>query len=82
MSAARSTSPTWSLAVANQLGLCRPVLVGQSLGGHTAMLTAAAYPDLVRAVVLVEAVPVDLTPRGQATMRRWLESVAYAVHLP
>jgi pimeloyl-ACP methyl ester carboxylesterase len=33
------------------------VLVGQSLGGHTAMLVAAARPDLVRALVLVEASP-------------------------
>ncbi|WP_331723543.1 alpha/beta hydrolase (plasmid) [Streptomyces sp. NBC_00868] len=43
------------VAVIAQLGLDRPVLVGQSLGGHTAMLTAAAHPDLVRGVVLVEA---------------------------
>ncbi|MFB6807047.1 alpha/beta fold hydrolase [Streptomyces sp. NPDC056387] len=43
------------LAVTAQLGLERPVLIGQSLGGHTALLTAAAHPDLVRALVLVEA---------------------------
>ncbi len=43
------------IAVADQLMLRRPVLVGQSLGGHTAMLAAAAHPGLVRALVLIEA---------------------------
>lgn len=33
--------------------------MGQSLGGHTAMLTAAARPDLVRALVMIEAGPGD-----------------------
>jgi pimeloyl-ACP methyl ester carboxylesterase len=34
----------------------RPVtLVGQSMGGHTAILTAAAHPDLVERLVLLEA---------------------------
>ncbi|MEV0991159.1 alpha/beta hydrolase [Streptomyces sp. NPDC049949] len=42
-------------AVTAQLGLDRPVLIGQSLGGHTAMLAAAAHPDLFRALVLIEA---------------------------
>ncbi|MFI6155968.1 alpha/beta fold hydrolase [Kitasatospora sp. NPDC051170] len=45
------------VAVVEQLGLHRPVLVGQSLGGHTAMLTAAAHPDLAGGLVLVEAGP-------------------------
>ncbi|KJS56196.1 alpha/beta fold hydrolase [Streptomyces rubellomurinus] len=43
------------VAVVEQLDLHRPVLLGQSLGGHTAMLTAAAHPGLARALVLVEA---------------------------
>jgi pimeloyl-ACP methyl ester carboxylesterase len=30
-------------------------LIGQSMGGHTAMLTAARHPELVRRLVLVEA---------------------------
>lgn len=33
------------------------VLAGQSLGGHTALLVAAARPDLVRALVVIEAGP-------------------------
>ncbi|MGC2191599.1 MAG: alpha/beta hydrolase [Candidatus Dormiibacterota bacterium] len=32
-------------------------LVGQSLGGHTAMLVAARHPDLVAKLVMVEATP-------------------------
>ncbi len=43
------------LAVADGLGLERPVLVGQSLGGHTALLAAAAHPGRFAGVVLVEA---------------------------
>ncbi|MEU7388964.1 alpha/beta fold hydrolase [Streptomyces tanashiensis] len=45
------------VAVVEELGLVRPLLVGQSLGGHTALLTAAAHPGLPRALVLVEAGP-------------------------
>lgn len=45
------------VAVVEQLGLHRPVLAGQSLGGHTAMLTAAAHPELAGGLVLVEAGP-------------------------
>lgn len=61
------------VAVAEQLELTRPVLVGQSLGGHTAMLTAAAHPDLVRGLVLVESGPVQ-NPYAPAEIGRWLDS--------
>ncbi|WP_033218974.1 alpha/beta fold hydrolase [Kitasatospora phosalacinea] len=44
-----------ALAVADRLGLERPLLVGQSLGGHTALLAAAAHPDRFGALALVEA---------------------------
>jgi pimeloyl-ACP methyl ester carboxylesterase len=45
------------------------VLVGQSMGGHTAMLTAATRPDLVNRLVLLEVDagggdPADLTALG------------------
>ncbi|WP_033258694.1 MULTISPECIES: alpha/beta hydrolase [Kitasatospora] len=43
------------LAVADALGLERPLLAGQSLGGHTALLAAAAHPDRFGALVLLEA---------------------------
>ncbi|MCX5199788.1 alpha/beta hydrolase [Streptomyces sp. NBC_00249] len=50
------------VAVIAELGLDRPVLAGQSLGGHTAMLTAAAHPELVRGLVLVDAGPAAAGP--------------------
>ncbi|GLW01103.1 hypothetical protein Slala05_47340 [Streptomyces lavendulae subsp. lavendulae] len=62
------------LAVAARLGLDRPVLVGQSLGGHTAMLTAAAHPDLVRGLVLVDAGPAAAAPDTPATIDEGLGS--------
>ncbi|MFE7035748.1 alpha/beta fold hydrolase [Streptomyces sp. NPDC057621] len=62
------------IAVVDQLALPRPVLVGQSLGGHTAMLAAAAHPGLVRALVLVEASPGRSHPSGPADVGKWLDS--------
>ncbi|MEU6862372.1 alpha/beta hydrolase [Streptomyces sp. NPDC046876] len=62
------------VAVLDQLGLQAPVLVGQSLGGHTAMLTAAAHPGLVHALVLVEAGPGGPNPRVQQEVGGWLDS--------
>ncbi|MGW3497951.1 alpha/beta fold hydrolase [Streptomyces sp. NPDC001020] len=62
------------VAVFHALGLHRPVLVGQSLGGHAAMLTAAAHPDLVSALVLVEAGPGGPNPNVQAEIGGWLDS--------
>ncbi|MGW4466976.1 alpha/beta fold hydrolase [Micromonospora sp. NPDC004704] len=44
-------------AVVSALRAAPVVLVGHSLGGHTAMLTAARYPRLVRALVVVDAWP-------------------------
>ncbi|GAA4936949.1 alpha/beta fold hydrolase [Streptomyces coeruleoprunus] len=62
------------IAVLDQLHLRQPVLIGQSLGGHTAMLTAAAHPDRVRALVLVEAGPGGPSPDVPAGIGRWLDS--------
>ncbi|MEU9337301.1 alpha/beta hydrolase [Streptomyces sp. NPDC048290] len=62
------------IAVADRLALRRPVLVGQSLGGHTALLTAAAHPGRVRALVLVEAGPGEPAPDRPAAIGRWLDS--------
>ena len=61
-----------AVAVLRSLGGGPHVLMGQSLGGHTALMTAAAYPDLVSAVVLLEAGPAEAEPSdGIAT---WLAS--------
>jgi pimeloyl-ACP methyl ester carboxylesterase len=54
-------------------GLAPAVVVGQSLGGHTAFLLAARRPELVRAVVVVEATPAA-DPEAPAVVREWLES--------
>ncbi|MFJ5828252.1 alpha/beta fold hydrolase [Streptomyces sp. NPDC093089] len=62
------------VAVVGELGLERPVLVGQSLGGHTAFLTAAAHPGLSRALVLVEAGPGASDPGTQEGIGAWLRS--------
>ncbi|MDO0913197.1 alpha/beta hydrolase [Streptomyces sp. DT2A-34] len=62
------------VAVVEQPALRRPALVGQSLGGHTAMLTAAAHPGLVRALVLIEAGPGGPNPDGPVDIGGWLDS--------
>ncbi|MFJ8852506.1 alpha/beta fold hydrolase [Streptomyces sp. NPDC102437] len=63
-----------AVAVIDQLALQQPVLMGQSLGGHTAMLTAAAHPGLIRALVLVEAGPGGAGPEVPAGIGRWLDT--------
>ena len=62
------------LAVIEAFRLAPVILVGQSLGGHTAMLTAAARPDLVRALVMVEASPGRTDAAGTAQVERSLAS--------
>jgi pimeloyl-ACP methyl ester carboxylesterase len=56
-----------------RLAAAPTVLVGQSLGGHTAFVVAARRPDLVCALVVVEATP-QANPRGRDDVRRWLET--------
>ena len=46
-----------AVAVLEALELAPAAVVGQSLGGQTAILVAAARPDLVRALVVLEATP-------------------------
>ncbi|CAN5903934.1 alpha/beta hydrolase [soil metagenome] len=52
----------------------RVTLVGQSLGGHTAMLVAARYPDLIDRLVMIEASPGGPDRTAPHDVRRWLES--------
>jgi pimeloyl-ACP methyl ester carboxylesterase len=63
-----------AVAVIDRLELGRPVVAGQSLGGHTAMLTAAAHPDRVRGLVLVDAGPGSGNPDVPAEIGGWLGS--------
>ncbi|MEU7007852.1 alpha/beta hydrolase [Streptomyces sp. NPDC046332] len=63
-----------AVAVIDELGLERPALVGQSLGGHTAMLTAAARPGLLSGVVLVEAGPAQAEAGVVDDIGAWLRS--------
>jgi pimeloyl-ACP methyl ester carboxylesterase len=44
-------------AAIRHIGLGPVTLVGQSMGASTAMLTAAAHPDLVRSLVIIEGSP-------------------------
>jgi pimeloyl-ACP methyl ester carboxylesterase len=48
-------------AVVEATALDRPVVVGHSLGGVVALALAAARPDLVRAVVMVDPAPIVLS---------------------
>jgi pimeloyl-ACP methyl ester carboxylesterase len=60
---------TW----ADELELAPAVVVGQSLGGHTAFLLAAKRPELVRGLVVAEATP-QADPDAPAHVRQWLEA--------
>lgn len=57
----------------DRLNVAPVVVVGQSLGGHTAFLLAARRPDLVRALVVVEATP-EANSAGRDEVKRWLET--------
>ncbi|MEV4426049.1 alpha/beta fold hydrolase [Streptomyces sp. R-07] len=62
------------VAVVEELGLVRPLLAGQSLGGLVALRTAAAHPGLPRALVLVEAGPSGCEPGLPEQIGDWLRS--------
>jgi pimeloyl-ACP methyl ester carboxylesterase len=55
------------------LELAPAVVIGQSLGAHTAFLLAARRPELVRAVVVAEATP-EADPDAPAAVEAWLRS--------
>jgi pimeloyl-ACP methyl ester carboxylesterase len=55
------------------LGLAPAVVIGQSLGAHTAFLLAARRPELVRALVVAEATP-EPDPDAPASVEGWLRS--------
>ena len=53
------------------LGLDRPVVVGHSMGGMNAMTFAAAHPDALRALVLVDVGP-EVSVDGAAQVRQFV----------
>ncbi|MDY0814423.1 alpha/beta fold hydrolase [Kitasatospora purpeofusca] len=62
------------VAVIEQLDLGPVTLLGQSYGGHAAMLVAAAHPGLVERLVMVEAGPACTTPETVADIGAWFDS--------
>jgi pimeloyl-ACP methyl ester carboxylesterase len=62
------------IAVVETLGSPRTVLIGQSLGGQTGLLTAARRPDLVAGLVVAEATAGEPTPKAPAEVRAALEA--------
>lgn len=62
------------VALIEQLGSGPVTLVGQSMGGHTAMLVAAENPHLVRQLVMVEAGVGGGGDAATAPVEQWLRS--------
>lgn len=63
-----------AVTLIEELGLAPVTLLGQSLGGHTALLLAASHPHLVRSLILVEAGPGGPAPDLPAQIATWLDS--------
>ncbi|NGO45524.1 alpha/beta fold hydrolase [Streptomyces ureilyticus] len=62
-----------AVAVIEHLSLAPVTLVGQSLGGHTAFLTAVAHPHLVDTLILIEAGPSGPSPNLPTEIDSWLD---------
>jgi pimeloyl-ACP methyl ester carboxylesterase len=56
-------------AVIRQFELAPAIVIGQSLGGRIAFLLAARHPDLVKALVVVDASP-DRNPEVKASLQK------------
>lgn len=63
-----------ALAAIERLDLAPALLVGQSLGGLTAFLAASARPDLVSALIVVEATPTREGPEVAEQIADYLGS--------
>ncbi|MFI8824070.1 alpha/beta fold hydrolase [Streptomyces sp. NPDC053431] len=61
-------------AVLDELDLTHTLLVGQSYGGHAALLTAARHPSRLAGAVLVEAGPGGTGPQAVAEVGDWLRA--------
>ncbi len=62
-----------AIAVIQQLHLAPVLLIGQSMGGQNAFLVASRRPDLVRALIVIEAGP-GADPATPANVAKWLDS--------
>jgi pimeloyl-ACP methyl ester carboxylesterase len=62
------------VAVMDGLRLHRVTLVGQSMGAHTAMLTAADHPSRVSRLVLIEGGPSAAGPQATDDVIDWFNS--------
>lgn len=63
-----------AVAAIDELVHAPAVLIGQSLGAHTAFLVAAARPDLVCGLVVAEASPAEASPGQPEEIRRLLSA--------
>ncbi|MEU1917437.1 alpha/beta fold hydrolase [Streptomyces massasporeus] len=63
-----------AVTLIEELDLAPVTLLGQSLGGHTAMLLAASRPHLVSSLILIEAGPAGPSPDLPAQIATWLDS--------
>jgi pimeloyl-ACP methyl ester carboxylesterase len=54
--------------IVEQLGLGKTVAVGHSMGGVTALQLAAAHPDCVAAIVMVDPAPLVFSPELRAAV--------------
>jgi pimeloyl-ACP methyl ester carboxylesterase len=63
-----------AIAAIDELALAPVVLIGQSLGGHTAFLVASAQPDLARGLAVAEASPAQAKPGQPDEIRRLLSA--------
>ena len=61
------------ITVIEHLRLAPVLLIGQSMGGQNAFLVAARRPELMRALIVVEAMP-GPNPSAQEAVSRWLDS--------
>jgi pimeloyl-ACP methyl ester carboxylesterase len=59
--------------VVDLIGAEPVLLIGQSLGGHTAMLVAARHPELVERLVVIEASP-ERDPSAREAVRKFFEA--------
>lgn len=61
--------------VIDQLDLDRPVVVGHSMGGITALQLAASHPTRLRGIVLVDPAPLDMPEATKKALEETLAAV-------